>query len=144
MACENEGKKPEMLHRSKEQRYHFDRIFDNSYATDQVYENTCKDLIESVMKGYNGCVFAYGTTGSGKTHTMTGNLQNPGINYLMIQDIFNKVQHDENNNYDIKVSYVEIYNEVIRDLLVHNSKNTFLELREDGEKGVNIAGVTEF
>lgn len=96
------------------------------------------------MKGYNGCVFAYGTTGSGKTHTMTGNLQNPGINYLMIQDIFNKVQHDENNNYDIKVSYVEIYNEVIRDLLVHNSKNTFLELREDGDKGVNIAGVTEF
>jgi hypothetical protein len=42
------------------------------------------------------------------------------------------------------VSYVEIYNEVIRDLLVANSKNTYLDLREDGDKGVNIAGVTEF
>jgi kinesin family protein 18/19 len=97
--CENEGKKPEVLHRSKEQRYFFDRIFDQQIDTQKVYENTCRDLIDSIMKGYNGCVFAYGTTGSGKTHTMTGNISSPGISYLMIQDIFNQIQCDETNNY---------------------------------------------
>jgi len=142
--CENENKKPDVLHRSREQRYYFDRIFPEKYDTETVYKNTCVDLIDSVLKGFNGCVFAYGTTGSGKTHTMTGYPQSPGISYLMIKDIFQRVHDDQANNYEIKVSYVEIYNEVIRDLLVANKKNNYLDLREDGEKGVSIAGVTEF
>jgi kinesin family protein 18/19 len=142
--CDNDGKKPDVLHRSREQRYFFDRIFPQDVDTESVYANTCVDLIDSILKGYNGCVFAYGTTGSGKTHTMTGTPSTPGISYLMIQDIFARVKSDTLNNYDIKVSYVEIYNEVIRDLLVGNKKNNYLDLREDGDKVVSIAGVTEF
>ena len=88
MECENEGKKPDVLHRSREQRYYFDRIFNNTQSTQQVYEKTCSHLIDSVLKGYNACVFAYGTTGSGKTYTMTGNTQTPGIMYLILEDMF--------------------------------------------------------
>jgi len=144
MECENEGKKPDVLHRSKEQRYFFDRIFNMNVDTQEVYEKTCSHLIHSVVKGYNACVFAYGTTGSGKTYTMTGNTETPGIMYLILEDMFNTIMKDTQNNYDIRVSYVEIYNEVIRDLLVPNSKDTFLDLRDDPVKGVCLAGVTEY
>ena len=88
-------------------------------------------MIDSVIKGYNACVFAYGTTGSGKTYTMTGDLNTPGIMYLILEDLFNQIVLDVDKHYDIRVSYVEIYNEVIRDLLVVNSKDTYLELRDD-------------
>lgn len=74
-------------------------------------------LIESVVKGFNACVFAYGTTGSGKTYTMTGTKETPGIMYLIIADLFQKIQGITEKHFDIRVSYVEIYNEVIRDLL---------------------------
>ena len=89
-------------------------------------------------------MFAYGTTGSGKTYTMTGNETEPGIMYKIVEDMFNRIMEDQENTYDIRVSYVEIYNEVIRDLLVPNSKDTYLELRDDAMKGVVLAGVTEF
>jgi kinesin family protein 18/19 len=81
-------------------------------------------------------VFAYGTTGSGKTHTMTGTSENPGIMYLIIKGMFDKIQNESEKKFEIKVSYVEIYNEVIRDLLVANSKETYLDLRDDPEKGI--------
>ena len=71
---ERDEKKPDVLHRSREQRYFFDRIFNDTVSTADVYSRTCSQLIPSVIKGYNACVFAYGTTGSGKTYTMTGNL----------------------------------------------------------------------
>lgn len=109
-----------------------------------MYNRTCSHLITSVIKGFNATVFAYGTTGSGKTYTMTGNETEPGIMYKIVEDMFNRIMEDQENTYDIRVSYVEIYNEVIRDLLVPNSKNTYLELRDDPIKGVQLAGVTEF
>jgi kinesin family protein 18/19 len=93
-------------------------------------------LIDSVIKGFNACVFAYGTTGSGKTYTMTGNTDSPGIMYLIIEDMFKKIQLITEKEFEIRVSYVEIYNEVIRDLLVPNSKDTYLDLRDDHIKGV--------
>ena len=96
------------------------------------------------MQGYNACVFAYGTTGSGKTHTMAGTHEHPGIMYLIIKNMFDSIASESEKAVEIKVSYVEIYNEVIRDLLVANSKETYLDLRDDPERGVCIAGVTEF
>jgi len=81
-------------------------------------------------------VFAYGTTGSGKTYTMTGNTETPGIMYLIIEDMFKKIELDIDKTYEIRVSYVEIYNEIIRDLLVPNSKDTYLDLRDDHLRGV--------
>ena len=64
--------------------------------------------------------------------------------YLIIEDMFNSIMLDLDKTYDIRVSYVEIYNEVIRDLLVPNSKDTYLDLRDDPIRGVVLTGVTEF
>ncbi len=136
LECEEEGKKPEILHRSREQRYYFDRIFPQNSNTETVYKSTCEGLIDSIIQGYNGCVFAYGTTGSGKTHSMTGTSEEPGIMYLILKSMFEKILNENQKKFEIKVSYVEIYNEVIRDLLVANSKETFLDLRDDPDKGV--------
>lgn len=67
---------------------------------------------------------------------MTGTNDSPGIMYLIIKGMFDKIQNETEKKFEIKVSYVEIYNEVIRDLLVANSKDTYLDLRDDSEKGV--------
>jgi kinesin family protein 18/19 len=64
--------------------------------------------------------------------------------YLILESLFQKILNEQQKKFEIKVSYVEIYNEVIRDLLVANSKETYLDLRDDPEKGVQLAGVTEF
>lgn len=75
---------------------------------------------------------------------MLGYDDNPGISVLTINDMFSYIWKEEDYKYEFKVSYVEIYNEVIRDLLVVNSKDTVLELREDPMKGFQLAGVTEY
>ena len=64
--------------------------------------------------------------------------------YLIIEDMFRMISQKTDKRYEIRVSYVEIYNEVIRDLLVPNSKDTWLELRDDNIRGIVITGVTEF
>jgi hypothetical protein len=67
---------------------------------------------------------------------MTGTSEEPGIMYLILKSMFEKILNENQKKFEIKVSYVEIYNEVIRDLLVANSKETFLDLRDDPDKGV--------
>lgn len=67
---------------------------------------------------------------------MTGTSENPGIMFLIIKGMFDKILNETEKKFEIKVSYVEIYNEVIRDLLVANSKDTYLDLRDDPEKGI--------
>lgn len=81
------------------------------------------------MNGYNATVFAYGPTGTGKTYTMLGNQEVMGLSVLTIQDVFTYIRSDDENEYIANISYVEIYNESIRDLLV--SQSTYLELRDD-------------
>lgn len=75
---------------------------------------------------------------------MIGNKENPGNSVLIIDDMFNTIMKDDDNVYELKVSYVEIYNEIIRDLLVVKSKETYLDLRDDPIKGVQLAGVKEY
>lgn len=70
------------------------------------------------MNGYNATVFAYGPTGTGKTYTMLGNQDTMGISVLTIRDMFEFIKRDTDNDYIVNISYVEIYNEAIRDLLI--------------------------
>ena len=133
----------ELYHRSREQKYVFDRIFQKE-SIDSIYNNTVHSLIDPLFKGYNGCVFAYGPTGTGKTFTMIGNNYELGLCSLSLKEIFQKREKIDDFEISISVSYVEIYNEAIRDLLSSQFKDNYLELREDPIKGVSVAGALEF
>lgn len=102
-------------------------------------------MIHPLMSGFNGCVFAYGATGTGKTHTMLGNAVTSGLCNLALKDIYYTSTDQEfaDQQFSIRVCYVEIYNEMIRDLLDAQKSNKYLDLRDDPTKGVEIAGVSE-
>ena len=76
----------------------------------------------SVLDGYNVCIFAYGQTGTGKTFTMEGTLENRGVNYRTLEELF-RISRERSKiiNYELFVSMLEVYNEKIRDLLVEKS-----------------------
>ncbi|XP_051014952.1 kinesin-like protein KIF19 [Acomys russatus] len=129
-------------HRSREKSYLFDVAFDFTATQEMVYQATTKSLIEGVISGYNATVFAYGPTGCGKTYTMLGTDHEPGIYVQTLNDLFRAIEETSNDmEYEVSMSYLEIYNEMIRDLL--NPALGYLELREDSKGVIQVAGITE-
>lgn len=129
--------------RVKDQTFGFDRIFDENATQVDLYESTTKRLLSSVLDGYNATVFAYGATGCGKTHTITGTQQQPGIIFLTMQELFDRVgEMSEEKVTEISLSYLEIYNETIRDLLNPSDNKGGLMLREDSHQAVSVAGLS--
>ncbi|ROW11823.1 hypothetical protein VPNG_05015 [Cytospora leucostoma] len=127
----------------KDQVFAFDRVFDENTSQTEVYEATTKNLLDSVLDGYNATVFAYGATGCGKTHTITGTASQPGIIFLTMQELFEKIaDRSDDKSTEITLSYLEIYNETIRDLLVPGGSKQGLMLREDSNQAVMVAGLT--
>ncbi|XP_025407254.1 kinesin-like protein KIF19 [Sipha flava] len=141
---ETEKEKDDVLRqkRTGQKRYEFDAVFGEDSTQDEVYEKTTKSLVKDILVGFNATVFAYGATGSGKTHTMVGHGGETGIMVRAISDLFDIVSKNA-YRYTVKMSYLEIYNENIRDLL--NPTSGFLELREDTSRNRNIqvAGLSE-
>ena len=127
--------------RGKEQILEFDYAFNNNDSQEIIFNCTTQPLIEGIINGFNATVFAYGATGAGKTYTMLGDDENPGIMSLTFGELFKKIKNLPDREYVIKLCYLEIYNENIKDLLINNSPN--LELREDPNKGLIINGITE-
>jgi len=127
--------------RAKEKFLTFDYAFDKNETQLNIFNSTTKFLINGIVNGYNATVFAYGATGAGKTYTMLGNDDSPGIMPYTLKELFNEIKLYPERSYKIKLWYLEIYNENIRDLLVNDSEN--LELREDPIKGLFINGITE-
>uniref|UniRef100_A0A674JRD5 Kinesin-like protein n=1 Tax=Terrapene triunguis TaxID=2587831 RepID=A0A674JRD5_9SAUR len=128
--------------RSREKSYVFDVAFDFTATQEMVYRATTKGLIEGVISGYNATVFAYGPTGCGKTYTMLGTDHEPGIYARTLHDLFRAIEETSDDmEYEVSMSYLEIYNEMIRDLL--NPSLGFLELREDAKGVIQVAGITE-
>ncbi|XP_004939228.1 kinesin-1 heavy chain isoform X2 [Excalfactoria chinensis] len=125
--------------------YIFDRVFQSNTSQEQVYNDCAKKIVKDVLEGYNGTIFAYGQTSSGKTHTMEGKLHDPdgmGIIPRIVQDIFNYIYSmDENLEFHIKVSYFEIYLDKIRDLL--DVSKTNLSVHEDKNRVPYVKGCTE-
>ncbi|XP_030068794.1 kinesin-like protein KIF19 isoform X2 [Microcaecilia unicolor] len=118
-------------------------VFDQGATQEEVYVSTTKKLVEGVISGYNATVFAYGPTGAGKTYTMLGMDCEPGIYIQTLNDLFKAIESTSDNmDYTVSMSYLEIYNEVIRDLL--NPSSGFLDLREDSRGNIQIPGITEF
>ncbi|TAQ91548.1 hypothetical protein B7494_g26 [Chlorociboria aeruginascens] len=134
---------PNMGKRVKDQTFGFDRVFDENVTQAEVYEATTRGLLDSVLDGYNATVFAYGATGCGKTHTITGTAQQPGIIFLTMQEMFEKIaERSDEKHTEISLSYLEIYNETIRDLLVPGGSKQGLMLREDANQAVSVAGLS--
>ncbi|EAW11443.1 kinesin family protein [Aspergillus clavatus NRRL 1] len=129
--------------RVKDQTFAFDRIFDQNASQGEVYEATTRTLLDSVLDGYNATVFAYGATGCGKTHTITGTAQQPGIIFLTMQELFERIDERAGEKHtEVSLSYLEIYNETIRDLLVPGGSKGGLMLREDTNQSVSVSGLS--
>ncbi|XP_035518782.1 kinesin heavy chain [Morone saxatilis] len=125
--------------------YVFDQVLPTNTTQEQVYNACAKQIVKDVLGGYNGTIFAYGQTSSGKTHTMEGNLHDPegmGIIPRISEDIFEHIfAMDENLEFHIKVSYFEIYMDKIRDLL--DVTKTNLSVHEDKYRVPYVKGCTE-
>lgn len=120
--------------------YAFDRVFGPSTGSQDVYDVAARPVVKAAMEGINGTVFAYGVTSSGKTHTMHGDQNSPGIIPLAIKDVFSIIQDTPGREFLLRVSYLEIYNEVINDLLDPTGQN--LRVREDAQ-GTYVEGIKE-
>ncbi|KAF8901672.1 kinesin-like protein [Gymnopilus junonius] len=131
--------------RYKDRRFMFDRVFGHEARQQEVYEATAQPLLRGLLDGYNATVFAYGATGCGKTHTISGTDIDPGIIYLTMADLFQRIEdRSEEWNVEVMVTFLEIYNEEIRDLLAEPGTPTQrggLSIRED--KTVKVVGLVE-
>ncbi|KAF8631170.1 hypothetical protein AX15_002509 [Amanita polypyramis BW_CC] len=131
--------------RYKDKRFMFDRVFGHEATQQGVFESTAQPLLKGILGGYNATVFAYGATGCGKTHTISGTGSDPGIIYLTMADLFQRIE-DRRDEWDVEVmvTFLEIYNEEIRDLLAEPGSPAprgGLSIRED--KTVKVVGLVE-
>lgn len=116
----------------------FDQVFNNQARNNDIFEFSMRPLVQSVMQGYNCSAFVYGATGAGKTFTMLGNEENPGVTYLTMKELFDQIEeHSSERKFDIGISYLEVYNEQVMNLL---TKTGPLKLREDAN-GVVVSGL---
>ena len=129
------------ISKSKEKQYIFDYAFDEQTPQEDIYHFTTENLIESVMEGFNATVFAYGATGSGKTYTMVGDGENPGLMIRTLSDLFKTLNKVKDKEFNVEISYVEVYNEQLKDLLVENN-NINIDIRYDNQKGVVLVGAS--
>ncbi|KRT78481.1 Kinesin [Oryctes borbonicus] len=127
--------------------FKFDYIFPEDCTQVDLYKQIAYPIVEKVFRGYNGTIFAYGQTGTGKTYTMIGKQNDPmgkGILPNTFRHIFDKISScDNGKSAIITVSYLEIYNEDVRDLLSSNP-NAKLELRERLDTGIYVKDLTAF
>ncbi|CAF1331130.1 unnamed protein product [Adineta ricciae] len=126
-------------------QFTFDAVYPENSNTETLYTDSVFPLVESVLEGYNATVFAYGQTGCGKSFTMqgmntTGPLQR-GVIPRSFEHIFEASSVTAGTKYLIRASYLEIYNESIRDLLSKDAK-AVLELKEHVDKGVFVPNLT--
>ncbi|KAI3408783.1 uncharacterized protein J3R85_020012 [Psidium guajava] len=122
-------------------KFEFDQIFAEDCKTLEVYESRTKDIVAAAIRGFNGTVFAYGQTNSGKTHTMRGSEREPGVIPLSVYDLFDSINKEVGREFLLRMSYMEIYNEEINDLLAPEHRK--LQIHENLERGIYVAGLRE-
>ncbi|XP_064025747.1 kinesin-like protein KIF18B isoform X2 [Pogoniulus pusillus] len=127
-------------HPRKQQKFVFDRVFGEQARQEEVFQHATRDMVGSVLDGYNCSVFAYGATGAGKTFTMLGSEQSPGIIYLTMVELYKRLEAmKEERTYEVLVSYLEVYNEQIHDLLEPKGP---LSIREEPGRGAVVQGLS--
>ena len=123
------------------QNYVFDYVFNEESGNDMIFNILALPLVQSSIEGINSTIFAYGQTSSGKTHTIRGTATSPGLIMQSLSYLFDFIQSSQ-EKFQIKISFLEIYNEQINDLL--DPSKTNLEIREHPEKGIYIDKLSEF
>eukprot|EP01012_Entosiphon_sulcatum_P009165 TRINITY_DN1508_c0_g1_i1.p1 TRINITY_DN1508_c0_g1~~TRINITY_DN1508_c0_g1_i1.p1 ORF type:complete len:818 (-),score=141.76 TRINITY_DN1508_c0_g1_i1:89-2542(-) len=123
------------------QQYDFSHIFPMNVSTREVYEVLGKPIVQRTFEGYNGCIFAYGQTNSGKTYTISGEGDSPGIVSLAVTDFFDHIRHRENRVSLLRVAFIEVYNEQLKDLLVDRQPN--LIIQDDPCRGPAVVNLSE-
>ncbi|XP_078397599.1 kinesin-like protein KIF3B isoform X2 [Cetorhinus maximus] len=137
---------PKTIPADSPKTFTFDAVYDSSSKQSDLYDETVRPLVDSVLQGFNGTVFAYGQTGTGKTYTMQGIWAEPekrGIIPNSFEHIFTHISRSQDQQYLVRASYLEIYQEEIRDLL-NRDENKKLELKEKPETGVYIKDLSSF
>ncbi|KAI9757386.1 MAG: hypothetical protein M1835_000653 [Candelina submexicana] len=149
-----DGRRSLVAYRGRERGdYYYDNVFATHDSNAKVYDSSAKRLVRRVMQGYHGTVFAYGMTGTGKTFSMQGTTTSPGVIPLAITDIFSYIRETPHREFLLRVSYLEIYNERIHDLLSAPTVNGInacgmqqqeeIKLREDSKRGVYATPLKE-
>ncbi|NXX11960.1 KIF3B protein, partial [Podargus strigoides] len=124
----------------------FDAVYDWNSKQVELYDETFRPLVDSVLQGFNGTIFAYGQTGTGKTYTMEGVRGDPekrGVIPNSFDHIFTHISRSQNQQYLVRASYLEIYQEEIRDLLSKDQSKR-LELKERPDTGVYVKDLSSF
>lgn len=122
----------------------FDSVYGWESKQSDIYDDAVRPLVESVLQGFNGTIFAYGQTGTGKTHTMQGVTNDSDMRGVIpnsFHHIFTQISRTQNQKYLVRSSYLEIYQEEIRDLLCKDN-NKKLELKENSDFGVYVKDLT--
>ncbi|XP_077978073.1 kinesin-II 95 kDa subunit-like [Glandiceps talaboti] len=133
-------------HGEQPRQFTFDSVYDWNSIQRGLYDETFRVLVDSVLEGFNGTIFAYGQTGTGKTFTMEGVRSDPELRGVIpnsFDHIFTHISRSENQQYLVRASYLEIYQEEIRDLLSKDQKKR-LELKERPDTGVYVKDLSSF
>ncbi|XP_015267803.1 PREDICTED: kinesin-like protein KIFC3 [Gekko japonicus] len=135
----------QLKHKGKQVSFELDKVFPPEATQEDIFQEV-QSLITSCIDGYNVCIFAYGQTGAGKTYTMEGIPENPGINQRALQLLFSEVQAKASAwDYKITVSAAEIYNDGLRDLLGKVPQEKLdIKLCPDGSGQLYVPGMAEF
>ena len=153
-ARDAKGQSKRML---EQKSFAFDNSFwshnrnDDHYASqDSVYNALGESFLDHNFEGYHTCIFAYGQTGSGKSYTMMGTPEEPGIIPRTCEDLFQRIENNTSPHisYAVRVSYFEIYNEHVRDLLntprqANNGHHNYLKIREHPTEGPYVKDLSE-
>ncbi|XP_020504197.2 kinesin-like protein KIFC3 [Labrus bergylta] len=130
-----------VLNKGKGRIFELDKVFHPQATQEEVFQEI-EPLVTSCIDGYQVCIFAYGQTGSGKTYTMEGSVENPGINQRALKQLFNVIEERKDMwSYNITVSSVEIYNEVLRDLLSKDGEKLDIKINPDGTGQLHVPGL---
>ncbi|XP_067884608.1 kinesin-like protein KIF22 [Heterodontus francisci] len=133
--------------RSESMQYNFDAFYSDDSSQQEIYMGSVKPILSHVLMGQNASVFAYGPTGAGKTHTMLGSPEQPGVVPRALLDIFRMTREQSDQlsgpswTFAISMSYLEIYQEKVLDLL--ETRHQDLPIREDKDKNIFIPNLTQ-
>ncbi|XP_061632085.1 kinesin-like protein KIFC3 isoform X1 [Phyllopteryx taeniolatus] len=130
-----------VLSKGKGRIFELDKVFHRQATQEEVFQEI-EPLVTSCIDGYHVCIFAYGQTGSGKTYTMEGSMENPGINQRALKHLFSEIEERKDMwSYTVTVSSVEIYNEVLRDLLSKDGEKLDIKINPDGTGQLHVPGL---